>query len=347
MKKCLIVVVLSVFLILPAHGAEITAPPAPDSAQELLPMEQENFLDGLTYVLQRALEAAVPSIYDALSLCAKALAIVLCLCILRCFGNGIDRILQLCSAVLLTWLLIGSTDTFLQTAAETVRELSAYGKLLLPVMTTALAAQGGAGTATALYSGTAIFDALLSGALERLLVPMVYGYLALALLAAATDNKTLHQIKKGIYQFATKGLRLALYLFTGYLTITGVIGGSADQMQLKAAKLTISGMVPVVGNILADASETILVSAGLVKSAVGIYGLLAIVATALVPILSVGIRYLLLKATAAAGAMLGGKEDAAVIADFGAAMGLLLAVTMSQTLLLLVSTVCFMKGMGS
>ena len=137
-----------------------------------------------------------------------------------------------------------------------------------------------------------------------------------------------------------------LYIFTGYLTVTGVVGGSADQMQLKATKLTISGMVPVVGNIMADASETILVSAGLVKSAVGIYGLLAIAATAMVPSLSIGIRYLLLKATAAAAGLLNGKAEAELIGDFGAAMGLLLAITFSQTLLLMISTVCFMKGMG-
>jgi hypothetical protein len=66
----------------------------------------------------------------------------------------------------------------------------------------------------------------------------------------------------------------------------------------------------------------------------------------LVPSLTVALRYLLLKATAAAANVLGGKEDAALIGDFGAAMGLLLAMTMSQSLLLMISTVCFMKGMG-
>jgi stage III sporulation protein AE len=213
-------------------------------------------------------------------------------------------------------------------------------------MTTALAAQGGGGSAAALYAGTAMFDALLSAAMERLLVPLVYVFLALSLLSAATGSTTIAGMKKGLYQFTTKGLRIVLYIFTGYLTVTGVVGGSADQMQLKAAKLTISGMVPVVGNIMADASETILVSAGLVKSAVGIYGLLAITATAMIPSLNVGIRYLLIKATAAAAGLLGGKEDAELIGDFGAAMGLLLAITLTQTLLLMISTVCFMKGMG-
>ena len=346
MKKIIFLLFLTVSLLIPAQAADFTAPPPPDSAQELMPYEQTGFLEGLTHVLKNGLQTAAPALYEALGLCAKALAVVLCLSLVRCMGEGEPVPLKLCATVILGWLMLQSTDTFVKTAVETVRELSSYGKLLLPVMTAALAAQGGASMATALYGGTAIFDALLSSAMEKLLVPLVYGYLALSLLAAATGNEALQNMKKSAHQITTKGLRIALYIFTGYLTVTGVVGGSADQMQLKAAKLTISGMVPVVGNIMADASETILISAGLVKSAVGIYGLLAIVATALVPALTVGIRYLLLKATAAAAGLLGGKEEAGLIADFGAAMGLLLAMTLSQTLLILVSTVCFMKGMG-
>lgn len=346
MRKCLFLILLVWMMLLPVHADEIIAPPAPDSAQDLMPYEHNSFMDGLLHVLKNGLTAVIPSCYEALELCAKALAVVLCLSLVRSIGDGNRGILTLCATVILAWLLLQSTDTFVKTAAQTVNELSAYGKLLLPVMTTALAAQGGGGSAAALYAGTAMFDALLSAAMERLLVPLVYVFLALSLLSAATGSTTIAGMKKGLYQFTTKGLRIVLYIFTGYLTVTGVVGGSADQMQLKAAKLTISGMVPVVGNIMADASETILVSAGLVKSAVGIYGLLAITATAMIPSLNVGIRYLLIKATAAAAGLLGGKEDAELIGDFGAAMGLLLAITLTQTLLLMISTVCFMKGMG-
>ena len=346
MRKCLLLLILSACLVIPVYGDEITAPPAPDSAQELMPYEQESFLDGLIHILKTGLNTAAPAFSEALALCGKALAVTLCLILVRIVAPAAASPLKLSAAVFLSWLLLESTDTFIKTAAATVQELSTYGKLLLPVITAALAAQGGSGSAAALYGGTAVFDALLSAAIEKLLVPLVYVFLVLALLSAATSNEALRKMKNSLYHITTKGLRIVLYIFTGYLTVTGVVGGSADQMQLKAAKLTISGMVPVVGNIMADASETILVSAGLVKSAVGIYGLLAIVATAIVPSLMVAIRYLLLKATAGAASLLGGKEEAVLIADFGAAMGLLLAMTMSQSLLLMISTVCFMKGMG-
>jgi stage III sporulation protein AE len=141
-------------------------------------------------------------------------------------------------------------------------------------------------------------------------------------------------------------LRIALYIITGYLSVTGVIGGATDQITLKATKLTISGMVPVIGNIMADASETILVSAAVVKNAVGVYGLWSAVAIGIGPFLNIGVQYLSLKATQSICTLCGSKQIPNLIGDFASAMGLLLAMTGTMCLLILISTVCFMKGIG-
>ena len=73
-------------------------------------------------------------------------------------------------------------------------------------------------------------------------------------------------------------MKIVLYAFTGYIGFTGVVSGTTDAMAMKAAKLTISGAVPVVGGILSDASEAVLVSAGIMKNAAGVYGILAVLA---------------------------------------------------------------------
>ena len=121
---------------------------------------------------------------------------------------------------------------------------------------------------------------------------------------------------------------------------------SADAAALKATKLVISGFVPVIGSIISDASETILVSAGVMKNAAGIYGLLAILAICVGPFLRIGIHYLLLKLTAAICGVFGSKQIGGVIKDFSGAMGYVLAMTGTVCLLLLISVVCFMKGVG-
>ena len=144
----------------------------------------------------------------------------------------------------------------------------------------------------------------------------------------------------------TWGLKIVLYLFTGYIGITGVVSGTTDAAAVKAAKLAISGTVPVVGSILSDASESILVSAGIMKNAAGVYGLLAILSILIGPFLRIGVQYLMLKLTTAVNSVFSPKETVGLIQKFADVMGLLLGMTGTVSLLLLISTVCFMKGIS-
>ena len=157
---------------------------------------------------------------------------------------------------------------------------------------------------------------------------------------------SVQNVRNFVKWLMTWSLKILLYIFTGYMGITKVISGSTDAAKLKAAKLTISGMVPVVGGILSDASEAVLVGAGVMKNAVGVYGLLAVAAIWITPFLRIGVQYLLLKLTAGLCQVFEVKKVSGVIQDFSAAMGFLLAMTGTACILLLVSTVCFMKGVS-
>jgi stage III sporulation protein AE len=113
---------------------------------------------------------------------------------------------------------------------------------------------------------------------------------------------------------------------------------------VKAAKLAISTTVPVVGSMIADASETLLVSAGLLRSGAGIFGLLGVLAVSVTPVVSTGTQYLLLKTTAAVSALVGEKELSSLISGMAGALGLLTALTGACAVLLMVGCVCFMKA---
>ena len=130
------------------------------------------------------------------------------------------------------------------------------------------------------------------------------------------------------------------------MSVTGVVSGGVDASALKAAKLTISGLVPVVGSILSDASESVLAGIGVLKGAAGVYGLLAILAIGLRPFLRIGAQYLLLKLTAEIAGIFSSSSICALIRAFCSAFGLILGITGTVCLLLMISTVCFLKGVG-
>lgn len=346
MRKILLLICLLSILVIPVHGAEYTAPEAPESAQELMPAERESFSQGLWQVIQGALRQLQPKFTRACKACVSLIAIVLLVSLLGGITEKTGKPLELVAALGIAGVLLGRSDILIRLGTETVESLSQYGKLLMPVLTGALAAQGGGTTSAALYTGTVLFDTFLTSLAVTLLVPMVYGFLALSVANSMTSDGVLGKFRDFIKWLMTWALKIVLYIFTGYMAITGVVSGTTDAMAMKATKLTISGMVPVVGGILSDASEAVLVGAGVMKSAVGVYGLLAIIAIWISPFLEIGIQYLLLKLTAALCATFGNKKASSLIEDFSAAMGFVLAMTAAVGFMLLVSTVCFMKGVS-
>lgn len=334
------------FFALPVSAMEITAPAAPESAQKYMPEEKETFAEGLLHILKSAISALRPELADASGVCMSLIAIVLLISILSSFSETSAGVVRLTGAVVIGLLLLEPANSLIQLGAKTVVELSEYGKLLIPVMTAAVAAQGGTTTSAALYTGTVFFNALLATFISLMVVPALYIYLCLCVASSAVEQDMLKKVRDFVKWLMTWSLKWVLYIFTGYIGITGVISGMVDASALKAAKIGISGMVPVVGGILSDATETILVSAGLMKNAAGIYGIFAILAVCVGPFLEIGALYLLLKMSGAICNVFGYKPAGELIKDFSSGMGLVLAMTGTVGILLLISLVCFMKGMG-
>lgn len=346
MKKFLFVLFVLVFCVQPVSAMNFNAPSAPDKADEFMPEHTSTFSQDLWYVIRSAVQTVSPEIQEAAGVCLQIIVIVILVSIVSIFSGDSKRVTNLIGTLTIGVIILKSTNAMIVLGTETITELSDYGKLFLPVMTAALAAQGGVSTATALYTGTALFTAILTTMISKLLIPMLYLYICCCITDSAIGEPQIKRIGNFIKWLLTWSLKILLYVFTGYMTITGVVSGTVDSSAVKAAKLTISGAVPVIGNILSDASEAILVSAGVMKSSAGIYGVLTFVAIIIGPFLKIAIQYIMLKITAAVSEVFAVKEISALIDSFSSTMGFLLAMAGTVCLLLMIGTVCFIKGVG-
>lgn len=323
-----------------------TAPQLTGEAADLLPNEQTSFGQDLWNILLNALSQIMPQMTDAVNACISLIAVSILLSVLRNSQKHAKDAVQLTGVITISAILLSTTHSMICLAADTVEQLSSYGKLLLPVLTAALAATGGSSSSAALYATTAVFDGILCAAVSSILVPMVYIYLVLSVMNGAASDNLIKKVRDFVKWLLSWGMKLVLYVFTGYISLTGIVTGTADQAAVKATKMTISSVVPVVGGMLSDASETVLVGAAMVKNSVGIYGLLALLAVLIVPFLRICIQYGLLRLTAALSGIFAEKQISDLIGDFAGTMGLLLGMTGTVCLILLISVICFLKGMG-
>lgn len=346
MRKLIILLAIMLYITIPVSAMEFTAPEVPEIGEDMMPQSYDSFGEGLWYVIRTALGALQPGFKAACGTCLSIMAVLLLSGLVRGISNAQEKTIRLVEALMITCLFLQSSETFFQLSRDVIYETSNYGKLLLPVMAASLAAQGGVTGAAGIYGGTLLFDSVLTSAITKLLIPMVYVFIAISVAGGGFDSEALKEGKAFVKWLMTWVLKIILYVFTGYIAITGVVSGTADAAAVKAAKIAISGFVPVVGGIISDASETILVSAGLMKNTIGIYGLLAVTAVWIGPFLQIGTQYVLLKLTAAAGSVISGKGGSVLLKDLCSAMGFLLAMTGAVCLMLLISIVCFMKGVS-
>ena len=219
---------------------------------------------------------------------------------------------------------------------ETVEELNTFSKALLPTLAAVSAISGGAVGATLRQIATVFFADLLLGLIHGLLMPMVYLYAGALAAGCCLADKRL-AVAELLKPVCTKLLTAALLAFTLYLTVGGIFAGTVDSVRVRVTKTAISGMIPVVGGIIAEASETVLAGAGLLKGAIGVFGLLGVLALCAYPFLQLGIQYLLYKLTAFLASVIGDTELCGLIGGLGGAFGLILGMVGSCALVLLVS----------
>lgn len=346
MRKVVIFILIIFLLSGPVFASEFSSLPIPDSAQKLMPVESSTFSNDLWYIIKSALANMFPSIQETIHICLSIITVILIVSILQNLTNTAQYAVNLVSVIAVATVLLSSSNAMIGLAVQTIDSINEYGKLLIPVMTASLAAEGGATTSAALYTGTVLFNTVLTSVITNVLVPLLYAYIALCIASAALEENIIKNLKDLLKWLITWTMKISMYIFTAYIGITGVISGTADAAAIKAAKLTISGVVPVVGNIISDASETILVGASVMKNATGILGALTVIAICIEPFLKIGLQYILLRLTSGICSVFQKKENVKIITDFSSIMGFLLGMTGIVCLVLLISTVCFMKGVS-
>lgn len=249
------------------------------------------------------------------------------------------QVVPIVGALAITAVAVTDVNTLLGMGREALERMNIFSKALLPTMAAVTAAGGAPAGAAARQLVTILFSDFLLTLINNLLLPLVFAYLAASVAHAAVGNDGLKKIATMLKWVVTGLLTTLLLVFVGYLTVSGVIAGTADAVAVKAAKFTVSSMVPVVGGILADAAETVLAGAGILRNTVGVFGMLAVLSMCLIPFLQLGIHYLAYKVTAALSATVAESRIAGLIDSIGGAFGLILGMTGAGAMLLLFSMV--------
>lgn len=183
------------------------------------------------------------------------------------------------AAVLMIGALV-ATDIWQSVEASigVVKACSSFMLAFIPVFASILALSGHTVTAPAM-------SALLLGASEAVslaatffVLPLMGGYLALSIASGVSPLFNKVGIVETIKKLSMWVMSLLGTLFVGILSIQTVVNSAADSVTIRATKFILGTSIPVVGSALSESVSTISASMGLLRSSIGIYGVVALAA---------------------------------------------------------------------
>jgi stage III sporulation protein AE len=189
----------------------------------------------------------------------------------RSMGGVIGMVATLCICA----IVIHPIVSCIADAAEVIKASAAFLLACVPVLVGIMVAAGqpvGASSYNLLMMAAGNVISLLSA---NILVPMMNIFLALSVVSSISPDTNLNGLCGAFSKIVKWVLGFCMTVFTGLLTLHGIVANALDSTGSRAVKFMVSSFVPVVGSALGEALHTINGCVKMLKSGVSAFGLLA------------------------------------------------------------------------
>ncbi len=260
--------------------------------------------------------------------------------------SSIHKSVDLACTVVIVSACAADLHGMIGLGVDTVQKIAHYALALIPGLCSLLTASGGAGTAAAVQIAAAGALDLFCSVCVGLIVPLIYLFVGLSAAEAALGLGMLDKLRDLVKWICSSLMKWTVSLFTGLLALIGCFSGAADASKLKAARIVISGMIPMVGGAVSGASESLLNAADVLRTSVGVYGMMAVLGLFFAPFLKIAAQYLILKLAGAMCGLFGGSSQTGLVERMTQAMGLVLAMTGVVCIMTLLSFALCVKSLS-
>ncbi len=247
---------------------------------------------GALNLAESALALFRDKLKDAMSIGFFTLALCMLISIATSFAksSGLqvpEKIVDITAVCGILIICFSASSSLINECSRAIVDLNIFSNILIPAFGVATAVAGRPVTAAASAGTVLIFTKVIITLAQTVFIPSLYLYIVTVAAGAMSDSPLLSKVAHFIKWLSTIFFRGFLMVFTGYLSLSGLVSGKADAAAVKTAQVTISGVLPVVGGIISGISDTILAGASLLRSGIGVFGFLGACAICLSPFVKV------------------------------------------------------------
>ncbi len=275
-----------------ASGIDNIQNEIPDSAKDFLDdfsinLSDSNWVSSLNG--ENAIKHIISFIKSGASTPFKTFGIILALIILSTVITTAVKDNMSETVTFATVLAVGATllspiYTVITATVDALYGCAMFMTAFVPIFAGIIAASGKPLTSASMSGVLLLAANFVSFIANSAVIPLMGGHLSLSIAASVSPLIQNTNLAGTVKKFSLWIMGFISTIFIGILSIQTAVNSSADSLSLRTAKFIVGSTVPVAGGVLSEALSTVTASLTLLKSSVGIWGVL-ICAVAFLPII--------------------------------------------------------------
>ncbi len=190
-------------------------------------------------------------------------------------GQGVGETTLYATVICTAAAICGPVFSTVEATVSAMNGCAVFMTSFIPIFAVVVASGGATATAVSMSSLLLGAAQVVSYISNFAVMPLMSGYLSISLAASVSPVVQKSGVADGIKKLSFWIMSLLTTIFIGILSIQTAVSSSADTLTVKTAKFLIGSSVPVAGTALSEALTTVTASVGILKSSVGIYGIVA------------------------------------------------------------------------
>lgn len=280
-------------------------------------------------------------IKEALKVMGSILIIVLIHSVLKSISDNLNnksvaQITYYVQYILIATVIMTNFSSIITLTKEAVGNMISFIQLLFPLLMTLMLASGSVVSVNLVQPIILFIINLISNIFQSIIIPIILVGTALAIVSKISDRIQIDKLSKFLKSSSVWVIGILLTIFVGVLSIEGTLGSSVDGITAKTAKAAVSSFIPVVGKVLGDAVDTVIGCSAILKNAIGIVGVIVVIAICITPILKLVIITIIYHLTAALCEPIADSKIVSLITQMADTFKILLAILCSISVMLII-----------
>lgn len=230
--------------------------------------------------------------------------------------DSVNMIYSTATALLVATVVLVKLTSTVSLASMAISVASNFVYAFIPVFCSIVVASGGITTGFSTNTTLLILSQGLSFISSNVFMPIVNCYLALGVTSSLRYELNLDKLLSSVKKIITTCISFVSGVFVSVLSVKTAVAGRADMLGLRSIRFAINSVVPVIGSSISEGLLSIQAYSSLIKSSVGIVGVMAVVLVFLPSIIEVVLWRISLTLCAIVSDVFGDKSVSAVLNAF-------------------------------